>query len=61
MQGQSFKSWMHDVNVVLDTKFGIDVNELPDTDWNDWFEEGMDVASAAEKAMDQNGWNSFEF
>lgn len=51
MAKKNFEQWLKDVNESVRKRTGLDLFDLPDCPYRDWFEDGMRPASAAAKAI----------
>ena len=56
-----FDAWMQDVDDCVKEQSGLDIRDLPDCLYQDWFDEGVEPEDAARKALEENGFMDFSF
>lgn len=49
--GQTFDVWMAEVNVLVIRLIGVEVADVPDLPYADWFEDGVSVQRAANRVV----------
>jgi len=56
-----FNTWMQDVSDCVEEQSGLDVKDLPDCLYHDWFDDGTEPEEAARKALEESGFFDFAF
>jgi len=56
-----FDVWMQDVSNCVKEQSGLDIRDLPDCLYHDWFAEGMEPEEAARRTLEENGFMNFAF
>ena len=56
-----FNIWLVDVSDCVEEQSGLDIRDLPDCLYRDWFDEGMKPEDAARKALEESGLMNFAF
>jgi len=51
MRKQTFEVWMDAVEKAVQAKTGLSLSDLPDSNYRDWYEDGMTAKGAANKAI----------
>jgi hypothetical protein len=55
-----FGTWRRIVNRKIVNVCGLEMDDLPDQPYYEWFEEGMDAEEAALIALEEAGWDTEE-
>ena len=48
----TFQTWLRKCDAVISGKVGLGLNDLPDANWRDYFEDGLSPKDAADCAYD---------
>jgi len=56
-----FDVWMQDVSNCVKEQSGLDIRDLPDCLYRDWFDDGTEPEEAASRALKENGFMDFAF
>ena len=54
-QPKTFDTWMARVNAIIEAKYGLSSDDLPDVCYSDWFEDEVTPAQAARRALRNAG------
>ena len=57
---EAFSVWMSKVNRLVEAKFFLGCDDLPDMPYDDWFEDGMSPKEALElmiEELESEGWS----
>jgi hypothetical protein len=53
---EKFQAWMREVDAAMEAEVGMGHADLPDWNYRDAFDDGMDAADAADEALAEAGW-----
>ena len=54
-EAQSFQQWFSSVNDFVSAQLGVDVRDLPDRPYHDWYDDGISPREAARMVVDEEG------
>ena len=52
---RTFYTWKAKVNAIIEAKYGLSSDDLPDVCYSDWFEDEVTPAQAARRALRNAG------
>lgn len=56
MARKTFAEWIKEVDKILIRDSGLSSNEMDDSPYSIWYQEGMRPTTAAKKALKNAGW-----
>jgi hypothetical protein len=52
---RTFDAWMAKVNAIIEAKYGLSSDDLPEVCYSDWYEDEVTPAQAARRALRNAG------